>query len=41
MEDKNNNEDANSDRSENTFGLVELLTDTNYQEITFEHNDFK
>ena len=41
MEDKNNNEDANSDRSENAFGLVELLTDTNYQEILFENKDFK
>ncbi len=41
MENTNNDEDAKSDRSENAFGLVELLTDTNYQEIIFEHKDFK
>lgn len=32
--------DAKSDRSDNIYGLVELLTDTDYKEIQFEHNGF-
>lgn len=30
-----------SDRSDNVFGLVELLTDTDYIETVFEHKQFK
>lgn len=36
----NDNEDAKSDRSDNIYGLVELLTDTSYKEIVFEHKGF-
>ena len=38
---KEKEEDAKSDRSDNIYGLVELLTDTNYVKIPFEHNGFK
>ena len=34
-------EDAKSDRSDNIWGLVELMTDTNYKRTEFEHNGFK
>ena len=30
-----------SDRSDNIFGLVELLTDKDYKDIVFEHNGYK
>ena len=30
-----------SDRSDNIYGLVELMTDTDYKLITFEHKEFK
>lgn len=34
-------DDNKSDRSDNIFGLVELLTDKDYKEIIFEHNGYK
>ena len=34
-------EDAKSDRSDNIYGLVELMTDTDYKEIVFEHKGFE
>lgn len=39
-EPKKQEEDAHSDRSDNAFGLVELLTDTDYKKIEFTHKGF-
>ena len=33
--------DAKSDRSDNIYGIVELLTDKDYKKITFEHKGFE
>ena len=38
---KQDQEDARSDRSDNIYGIVELLTDKDYKKITFEHKGFQ
>ena len=40
-QEKLDQEDARSDRSDNIYGIVELLTDKDYKKITFEHKGFE